>query len=266
MNYIELIRKFWQCNNERPIGPNATALYFYLLNINNSLGWKESFKHSDRYISMQLGISVNSVRTAKNTLKQLALIQWESPKKASRGLEGATIYSFRTVSTVNTVPDTVPDTVVGTVVNTVPDTRTKLNHTKLTINKNTPVSPKGEFEQLEETEIQNSVKNEKENTSGSRALPKRKNRESFVKPSMEEIRDYCKKRNNKVSATKFFDYYESNGWKVGKNPMKNWQAAIRTWEQNSFEQKERMPESESKLVQNLRTANSLAKEIEDGTL
>ena len=52
----------------------------------------------------------------------------------------------------------------------------------------------------------------------------------FVKPTVEEIAAYCEERNNGIDAEYFFNYYEGNGWKVGKNPMKNWQAAIRTWE------------------------------------
>ena len=58
----------------------------------------------------------------------------------------------------------------------------------------------------------------------------------FVKPTVEEIETYCKERNNNVDAHKFYNHYESNGWKVGKNPMKDWKAAIRTWEKNNFEQ------------------------------
>ena len=57
----------------------------------------------------------------------------------------------------------------------------------------------------------------------------------FVKPTVEEIEKYCIERNNGISAEYFFDYYESKGWKVGKNSMKNWKAAIRTWEQKNFD-------------------------------
>lgn len=52
----------------------------------------------------------------------------------------------------------------------------------------------------------------------------------FLKPTLEEIREYCLSRNNYVDPERFFDYYEANGWKVGKNPMKDWRAAVRTWE------------------------------------
>ena len=53
----------------------------------------------------------------------------------------------------------------------------------------------------------------------------------FTKPTVEEISAYCLERGNNINPQKFYDYYESVGWKVGKNPMKNWQACIRTWEQ-----------------------------------
>lgn len=55
----------------------------------------------------------------------------------------------------------------------------------------------------------------------------------FVKPGVEEVRAYCLERGNRVDAQKFVDYYESNGWRVGRNPMKDWKAAVRTWERNS---------------------------------
>lgn len=56
----------------------------------------------------------------------------------------------------------------------------------------------------------------------------------FVKPSVEQIAEYCRERKNNIDAQHFFDHYESKGWKIGKNPMKNWKAAVRTWEKNSF--------------------------------
>lgn len=52
----------------------------------------------------------------------------------------------------------------------------------------------------------------------------------FVKPTVEEVKAYCIERGNNVDAQKWFDYYTANGWKVGRNPMKDWKAAVRTWE------------------------------------
>jgi len=56
----------------------------------------------------------------------------------------------------------------------------------------------------------------------------------FVKPTIQEISDYCKERKNSVNPESFFDFYESKGWLVGKNKMKDWKAAVRTWEKNNF--------------------------------
>lgn len=55
----------------------------------------------------------------------------------------------------------------------------------------------------------------------------------FIKPTIDEIRTYCLERNNSVDSQRFYDYYESNGWKVGKNPMKDWKASVRTWERST---------------------------------
>ena len=56
-------------------------------------------------------------------------------------------------------------------------------------------------------------------------------RSRFVKPTVEEVQAYCIERNNGIDATRFWTFYESKGWMVGKNRMKNWQAAVRSWEQ-----------------------------------
>ncbi len=63
---------------------------------------------------------------------------------------------------------------------------------------------------------------------------KPKKRKNFAKPTIAELKAYCTERKNSVDPEKFLDYYESNGWKVGKNPMKDWKAAVRTWERNDF--------------------------------
>lgn len=52
----------------------------------------------------------------------------------------------------------------------------------------------------------------------------------FTKPTVMEIRDYCRERRNGVDPQRFFDFYEAKGWRVGNQPMKDWQAAVRTWE------------------------------------
>lgn len=60
-------------------------------------------------------------------------------------------------------------------------------------------------------------------------------KEKTTKPTLEDIKSYCIERGNSVDPSKFYDYYESNGWMVGKNKMKDWKACVRTWERNSYQ-------------------------------
>ena len=81
----------------------------------------------------------------------------------------------------------------------------------------------------------------------------------FKKPSLDEIREYCLGRGNKVDPEQFYNFYESNGWKVGKNPMKDWRAAVRTWEKREKEVAPRKRESvrESAFARQLRSTDQL---------
>lgn len=60
-------------------------------------------------------------------------------------------------------------------------------------------------------------------------------KKNFKKPTLDEVQQYCSERKNDISAEKFIDYYESNGWKVGRNSMKDWKATVRNWEKNQQE-------------------------------
>lgn len=57
-------------------------------------------------------------------------------------------------------------------------------------------------------------------------------------PTLDEVRAYCNERQNGVNAEKWYAHYEAVGWKVGKNPMKDWKAAVRTWEKGKAEYEE----------------------------
>ena len=52
----------------------------------------------------------------------------------------------------------------------------------------------------------------------------------FIPPTLEEVISYCKERNNSVDPQKWYDFYSAKGWMIGKNKMKDWKAAVRTWE------------------------------------
>lgn len=84
---------------------------------------------------------------------------------------------------------------------------------------------------------------------------------NFKKPTLNEIEEYCKERNNNVLPNKFYDFYESKGWMIGKNKMKDWKAAVRTWE--SKEQKTEPVDDESDIPYWMRKDFKFEEEEED---
>ena len=78
---------------------------------------------------------------------------------------------------------------------------------------------------IERESIEAEKKKEGEEEESEEEKPKR-----FNKPTLEEVEAYCAERNNGISAQDFINFYESKGWKIGKSPMKDWKAAVRTWE------------------------------------
>ena len=66
----------------------------------------------------------------------------------------------------------------------------------------------------------------------------KKKKKKFVKPNIEEIKQYCDERKNSIDAEKFYYHYEANGWMRGKNKIKSWKACIITWEKNSTDKSE----------------------------
>ena len=81
----------------------------------------------------------------------------------------------------------------------------------------------------------------------------------FQKPSLDDIRAYCISRGNNVDPEQFLNFYESKGWMVGKTPMRDWRAAIRTWEQRQKEtpQRKRSTRQESVLEHNLKVMDQM---------
>lgn len=69
---------------------------------------------------------------------------------------------------------------------------------------------------------ENIIENKKENIE--------KEKKKFKIPTIEEVRQYCEERKNGIDAETFWNFYQSKGWKVGKEPMKDWKACVRTWE------------------------------------
>ena len=100
-----------------------------------------------------------------------------------------------------------------------------------------------------EKELELDKEIEKDNNKSDKPTTKR-----FTPPSLEEVQAYCTERNNNVDAERFINHYTSNGWMVGRNKMKDWKAAVRTWERNGYS---------TKANNSQYKANTTAQELDD---
>lgn len=88
---------------------------------------------------------------------------------------------------------------------------------------------------LEGEYIYSSVDNTVDNTNIKESRKKSSGKARTPRPSLEEVKAYCLSRKNNVDPEQFIDFYQSVGWMVGKKPMKDWKAAVRTWERRNKE-------------------------------
>ncbi len=80
--------------------------------------------------------------------------------------------------------------------------------------------------------LQNAKANSSDPLPNSSTSNKKKKQGGFQPPTPDEVRAYCLERGKGVSPQRWYDFYESKGWMIGKNKMKSWKAAIRTWEKD----------------------------------
>lgn len=69
----------------------------------------------------------------------------------------------------------------------------------------------------------------------------------FTPPTIDEVKAYCSERNNEIDPEQFVNFYQSKGWKVGNQPMKDWKAAIVTWEKREQKEKKTTADWEKEL-------------------
>lgn len=107
--------------------------------------------------------------------------------------------------------------------NTIKVKESKVNKSK--VKENTPKPPQGadtSFKKNEDALNSEKIKKEK------KVPPKKTKR--FEPPSLQKVQEYCKERNNGVDAWRWYNFYQAKDWFIGKNKMKDWRAAVRTWE------------------------------------
>lgn len=150
--YIDLINQFWTQSKECAFNPSDAVLYFFLLNTCNALHWKQPFGQSDRFLSLSLGFSINTIRGAKNRLKQRGLIDFKAPEKNGKGIEGQTKYFILSVSNFDIVPDTDADIVPDR------DTDNNIRQDKIREDKKEKVKKEKSFKEFTEQDFKEELK------------------------------------------------------------------------------------------------------------
>lgn len=142
MNYIELINNFWKADIEYSFTGNETKLYMFLLHTSNSLGWKNPFRLSYRQIELGCNLTVNTVKSARNKLRQAGLICFlEGRKGSSRDISNKTTYEIRLSNFDNQTgnqADNQPDNQTGNQMDNQPE---DINKLKLKTINNIPLNP-----------------------------------------------------------------------------------------------------------------------------
>ncbi|WP_029902212.1 hypothetical protein [Prevotella sp. 10(H)] len=198
MSYIHLINAAWELREQGIISAHEHDLYNYLLHRCNRLNWKNPFNQSTEVVCAVLGINRNALTNRRNRLLQAGLITFKEGVAKGRPAE-YTINGIENDTLGDTLTNTLTEAVAVTLIPALP----------YTINKD-----KKRHDQTRQ----------KEKPAGTC---------SFSKPLVKEVIDYCRQRRNSIDACAFYDFYESKGWMIGRNKMRDWRAAVRTWEKKT---------------------------------
>jgi len=118
---------------------------------------------------------------------------------------------------------------------------------------------KGGIKENHNTLLKKTEKNNTTNTNNT--IDNNKGR--FIKPILSEVEDYCTKRNNNIDAEAFVNFYESKGWMVGSNKMKDWKACVITWEKREKKKPQTMSKIHQHLQKNINVKKKLLKQFEN---
>ncbi len=209
MQYISQINAYWNWAKLNALPSRAGYLYFAILDCANTAGWKREFNAPNSTLQAMAGLDKNGLTRYRNILIQQGLIKYKAGDRGATGkYEIVQLYDngidlgIKKRNQIDTQVDT--------------QTEPKL-------------IPKPNPNRVHTIDKDKDKDKDKDNISPSIIPPK------GIPPTLEAVREYCKERRNSVDPEKFYDFYASKGWMVGKNKMKDWKAAVRTWERSRNE-------------------------------
>lgn len=199
MNYIAEIRAFYDWKQTNKLTADAQALWHTLMHINNKCAvcidgewlWRVEFRVSNQTLLSYLEFSRTQLDRMRNDLIQRGRIRYRKGKGNQCGTYQMIPFNTQYVAQTVTQPGT--------------QTGTQLWRKQVLLNNNN----------LTPSSIERSCASH----------PR------FVPPTLDEVRAYCLERKNQIDPTAFVDYYQARGWKLSSGQaMRDWRAAVRTWE------------------------------------
>ena len=200
MTYIELINNFWELDEDWQFTCCETRLYFYLLKTANRLGWVDSWTRSDAKVSSDVGVSVNSMKTARNRLVQAGLID---VKQGGKGQRDKTRYQIL-------IPKPQPNLIPNLEPNLEPKVQ-PYNKTK------TKTESMGLFPPPPEEKPKPSAKAKKP---------------AFVPPTLEQVREFFRGKlpDWEAQAGTFYNHYDSLDWHTSAGgKVQRWEGRANLW-------------------------------------
>lgn len=195
MNYLAELNAFHDYLLLNQLSTSEIALWHALVHINNKTMWKTEFTASNLMLQQLTGLSLSGIASARNKLKQRGVLTYTPGKARQAGKYHLFHFSKEEYVQASAQSECRHER----------DNGVGMSGTLIDINKN----------------INRNKEKEKINK-----------KKKFAPPAVDEVAAYCLERKNSVDAQKFVDYYTANGWRVGKNKMQDWKAAVRTWERN----------------------------------
>jgi len=233
MNYITELNKFYRFCITKKHSKSEIALLHALYMINNAEDWSVWFEADNELISrLTGGLSRESINEARNKLKQKNRIDF---KEGTRNVQSA---KYMIISFEHKANEHKSDMKVDKTADIQADKGTGMKP-HIPVGKEADVSVHTIIPKQKQTETE-TKQNKSISDSAASQAPRTQTTAKFTAPTAEQVAEYCLERRNGIDAEYFVDWYSSKGWKIGKEPMKDWKSAVRTWEKrNNYYDKQR---------------------------
>ena len=220
-----------------PEGNNIVLIWVMLLtmagrcNANGMIFLTENIPYSTKMLADELDFEENTVILALKALEQLEMVVTDGTHFCIAGwAEHQNIDGLDKIREQNRLrqkrwydkPKELPSS------NGSSNVRNNVRNNVIITDYN--ATDKDKEEDIEREEEKSSILSASDEAGEQPTKPVRSKR--FTPPEVKEVAAYCEERKNGIDAQHFVDYYEARGWMIGKNRMKDWKAAVRTWERN----------------------------------